>query len=222
MGKKKYHLTDDQKRETLLDFLYDVYRNSRSRKSVRKTATEVYKGVKDKGLNTKDVGASLHYLHEEGWISIDIITKEYTTDKGHVVPSTQEFYYINKNGIDRKEDDSAFRLEQNYHGINISNLKDSVVVIGPHNKTIVAREYAQVGNELYELHDKLLESDALDDGQKLAVVSDIESLIPQLKKADPDRTIIQKSWNTIKDLGQAAGFLELVSRIAQGLAPFLG
>jgi len=212
------NLTDDQKREIVLDFLYRTYRASRSHLSVRKKATEIYNGVKESGLATKDVGASLHYLVQEGWIDKEEVTKEITTEGGMRVPRSTVYYYINKNGIDRKERDSSFRLEQNYHGINISNIQDSIISLGDRNRIIVNRRFEDIACRLSELRDELLQSTNLNDEQKFAAATDIETMTKQFQKPNPDRTVLERLWCGVKSVAEIAGALDFVGRIGEWIS----
>jgi hypothetical protein len=67
----------------------------------------------------------------------------------------------------------------------------------------------------------LLESNALDESQKVDVVSDIDTIQSQLAKSTPNKSVIKAAWEGIKGLATVASLGANAAKVAGYLAPFV-
>ena len=102
--------------------------------------------------------------------------------------------------------------------INITNV-GGVTVVGEGN--VVNTHFTNLSRELEQLRTEFYESQ-LPDSEKLMVVSDIESLLAQLQKPEPNRTVVANLWEGIQRAAAVAGLSSALVQATELIAPLIG
>jgi len=175
--------------------------------------------MKEQDLSQKEVNSNLDYLVQKGWVREVVTPRSYTTPQGTIRQSEARTYKISDIGIDKLEGASAYRREERFSGINITNIR-GVTILGSEN--VVNMEFSDLYRALDDLEKAVTESDALADEDKLSTTADIETLLSQLSKPKPNRDIIRTAWSAIETVVTAAGLVELLAMVARLIGPLLG
>jgi len=207
MSKKaKIQLPEDEIRTMILEYFYDAWKNPRGMDSHKLKISQICSDLKKKGVEKKYVIRNLHYLIETGWAIEEIKESQYFTGKMRI-PTEKKTYKISKDGIDFFEGHSKFQKSNKLAGINISNIENSIVVLGDNN--VVRNEYKELSEPLNKLGNQIRMSSELSDIEKIDYQAEIETIKAQLAKSNPDKGIIKKSWEVLKavaTIGGVAGF----------------
>jgi len=215
--------TNDQIRQQILQYFYDRNTNATSRFGKKGSAvkiSDVKKELKAKhGLTQQQVMSNLTYLIDKGWINVADVEKTVRTSGG-TVPSIVAWYEISAQGIDKIEGESEFRATEKYAGINITASGANIIALGDGN--VVNAQHADLHAQLNELKDAVTASEALTDDEKLDVSIDIETLKDQLAKASPDKTIVRRLWESIRNAVTAADVVAYTAKVAPSIAELVG
>ena len=206
---------EDEIRDQIMEFFYEMYRNRsgtfRGRERGDIVVSEISKTSK---YDRREISRNLGYLAKSGWIEHVI---KYEPSRGDPnIKLEKHSYEITREGIDIIEGESKY-MNNKYQGINISNV-GGVVVLG--DKNIVNQNYKELNNLLNELSD-IIRNEAIDDTEKINSVADIETMQQQIMKPIPDKGILSKAWENIRDIDlnkslQSAGkILDLVDRVGK-------
>jgi len=209
---------NDVIRDAILRYLHNVHKKARSPKSAGQGIRDITKGMKPLGFKQQEIASNLDYLIQKGWVREIIEERTFTTRRGTTQSAEKRIYKISDTGIDRLEAASTYKRPPIDHSINITNIQ-GVTVVGDGN--IVNTSFSDASHVLNDLRRSVLDTNAIPDADKLAVVADIDTLQAQLQKPQPDRTVIQHIWSGIEKIVTAAGFSELAVRIAGLLGPLL-
>ena len=101
--------------------------------------------------------------------------------------------------------------------INLTNV-GGVTVIGEGN--VVNTNFTSLSRELEHVRAEFAES-RLSDADKLTVVSDVDSLLAQLQKPQPNRTVVSSLWEGIKRAAAVAGLSSAFVRATELIAPLM-
>lgn len=210
---------NDVIREKILRYLYELHQKARSLQSAATNIRDLKKAMKQEDISQQEVVANLDYLLQKEWVCKVLPDRTFTTKSGFSVPSGSTRYKITDVGIDKMEGESAFKRQDRYAGINITNIQ-GVTVVGDEN--VVNTEYSDLYQALNELERSVSSSNELSDEDKLNVTSDVESLKSQLSKPKPDKAIISRLWSGINKAIQVAGLVKTVAQVAALVQPFIG
>ena len=226
--------TNDQIRQQILQYFYDRNTNATSRFGKKGSAvkiSDVKKELKAKhGLTQQQVMSNLTYLIDKGWINVADVEKTVRTSGG-TVPSIVAWYEISAQGIDKIEGESEFRAMEKYAGINITASGANIIALGDDvavtqsndiGANVVNAQHADLHAQLNELKDAVTASEALTDDEKLDVSIDIETLKDQLAKASPDKTIVRRLWESIRNAVTAADVVAYTAKVAPSIAELVG
>ncbi|MDE2868719.1 MAG: hypothetical protein OXR64_11355 [Chloroflexota bacterium] len=210
---------NDGIRERMLQYFYDRNANStseRGRRGSQVRISDVKRELKElHGLTQPQVMANLTYLIDSGWVERLEERRTFKTPRGTSQPSTSTWYKITNTGIDLIEgQSSAFKRADPFEGISVTAF-GSNVQIGDGN--YANNRYNGLSSELETLREELVDSNRLNDIEKLAAAADIETVQMQIAKPEPNLAIIREALSPIKKLARAAGFLERVTNIAAQL-----
>lgn len=139
---------------------------------------------------------------------------------GTVIPSVTKYYQITAAGIDKIEGPGEFTRDR-FQSIRIEATGQNIITLGDGNQVNV--KFRDAGEALAELRKAVKESPQLEEAVKIDVVADIDSMQDQLAKAEPNETVVQTLWSTIKNVATVAGLAEAVSNLAphiQGLLKY--
>jgi hypothetical protein len=215
--------SNDQKRNQILTWFYERNANAtsaRGKKGASVKISDTKKCLKElHGLKAADILSNLTYLIDKGWINESEIENTYTTQTGTAIPQTTTWYRISSAGIDKIEGESEFKANHRYSGINITAMGQNVVTLGDGN--VIHASHRRLDAELQVLKHGIVESDKLDDEEKLDTSVDIETLRDQLAKAKPDKTILAHLWNRIEQVATLNDFTEAVTKIGPLVAGLL-
>jgi hypothetical protein len=210
---------NDVIREKILSYLYGLHQKARSLQSAATNISDLKKAMKQQRISQQEVVANLDYLLQKEWVCKVLPDRTFTTKSGISVPSGSTRYKITDVGIDKIEGESAFKRQDRYAGINITNIQ-GVTVIGDEN--VVNADYSELYQALNELEKSVSSSNELSDEEKLNITSDVESLKSQLSKREPDKSIISKLWSGINKAAQVASVVQAVAQVAVLVQPFIG
>ncbi|HEX6986117.1 MAG TPA: hypothetical protein VF170_12120, partial [Planctomycetaceae bacterium] len=103
-------------------------------------------------------------------------------------------------------------------GIKIEATGQNIITVGDGNQ--VNARYSDVANRLAELKGEFLRS-TISEAQKLDVIADIETVQTQLAKAQPDKTIIARAWEGIRNTAALAGLIVNADKVGELLTPLI-
>jgi len=213
--------TNNEIRRTMLQYFYDRNKNATSARGKKGSAVKISDVKKElratQGLTQQEVQSNLTYLISQGWVEEDAVEKSFTAPGGTLIPATTSFYKITAAGIDKIEGPGEFTLAK-FHGIKIEATGQNIITVGDGNQ--VNAKFAALGEALAELRGAVTRSDATE-GDKMAVVADIDTIQSQLAKPEPTKSIIKSAWEAVKGAAAVGGFAALVAKVAGLIAPFL-
>src|SRR5579872_5901754 len=127
-------LNSDEIRDLMLRFFYQLHRSSRSMDGQQIGIQDLQRRMKhDFGFSQPEVASNLDYLLEQEFVRKIVTPRTFTTRSGTTQSSEKVTYKISKNGIDRLEGDSEFRLHSPFSGINITSI-NGLVAVGHGNR----------------------------------------------------------------------------------------
>lgn len=213
--------TNNEVRTLLLQFFYDRNANATSARGKKGSAvkiSDVKKELKKAyGLNQQRIQGNLTYLISQGWVEEERVEKSFTAPSGTVVPSTTSFYKITAPGIDKIEGPGEFTMPK-FHGIKIEATGQNIITLGDGNQ--INAQYSELGKALSELREAITKSDA-QEGYKMELVADIETIQSQLAKPKPKPAIIAAAWDALKGAATINGVAGFAERVAQLIAPLM-
>lgn len=209
---------NDAIRDAILRYLYGLHHTAKGPKGVGTQIRELWAAMKKLGVTQAAVNSNLDYLVQKGWVREVVIPRSFTTRGGMVQQSEVRTYKISDVGIDKLEGASAYRREEHFSRINVTNVR-GVTIIGDGN--VVNTQFTDLYRALAELETAVSESTTLPEEEKLNVVADIGSLQSQLSKPSPSRQIIRIFWDGIEKATTIGGFVALVEKIRSLISPFL-
>lgn len=215
----KIQPSDDLVRETILEYLYDAYDNPRGMESHKVKVNEVYSALKKKGIERKYVIKNLIYLIKTNWVIEEIEKVQFNTGK-RIVSNKKKTYSLSKEGIDFFEESSKFQKNSRFAGIDISNVKDSIIILG--NNNIVRNEYKELSKQLDKLGNQIRINSKVSDDEKIDYQSEIDTIKAQLAKSNPSKNIIKRSWDSLKSLATLNGVADLYTKIQPLIISLLG
>lgn len=213
---------NDDIRHRILAYFYDRNSNATSRTGKRGSAvkiSDVKKDLKEReSFKQQQVMSNLTYLIDNGWVKTFDIEKTVTV-RGGTVPSATSYYEIAAKGIDKIEGGSRFEPTERYPGININASGANVITLGDGN--VVRAEYNDTRIALDELKEAISGCDDLADEEKLDLSVDLESIMDQLAKASPNRSVIRSLWAGLERVATLSGVGSAFSKAAALLEPLV-
>lgn len=211
-------MSDAEIREVLLSHLHDLHRTSRSVAKQEVGIRELNAAMKAAhALRQEEVADNLDYLVQKGWALKVVHERSFQAPGGTRQPSQQVKYKISADGIDRVRGRSELPAAPRYAGVNIKNI-GGVTVVG--NDNIVRTEFAPVAEQLHALREAVNKSEMADE-QKLVVNTEVDRIELELRRDDPDRGVISRSWEAIKTTATVASVVDFTQRAGLALWPFL-
>ncbi len=208
---KEEFKSDDTVREAILDYLYQAWMNPRGMDSHRLKISQITSDLKKKGIEKKYVIRNMHYLIETQWVIEDIKESQYYTGKMSI-PTEKKTYRISKDGIDYFVGSSKFQKSNRFAGINISDVRNSVIVLGDNN--FVRNEYKELYDSLDDLGRHTRMSSEISDEDKINYQADVDTIKAQLIKSKPDKDIVGKAWSALKAVSTINGVMSCYTKIA--------
>jgi hypothetical protein len=212
---------NDEIRRLILQYFYDRNKTATSimgKKGSAVKISDVKRELKERhDLTQQEVQSNLKYLLSQGWVEEKLVEKQVRAKGGTLIPSATKYYQITAAGIDKIEGPGEFTRDR-FQGIRIEATGQNIITLGDGNQVDV--RFRDAGEALAELRKAVKESSELEEAVKVDVVADIDSMQDQLAKTEPNRTVIQTLWSTIKNVATVAGLAEAVSNLAphiQGL-----
>jgi hypothetical protein len=214
---------NDLVRRQMLQYFYDRNSNATSQRGKKGAAVKISDVKADlkrlHGLTQQQVVGNLTYLLDRGWVKAIEESKSFTAARGTTIPSTTTYYQVTAQGIERIEGESEFQPRDRYAGIRIEATGESVVTVGDGNVVNVRNQ--TLFQQLHDLKERIIESDAVSEETKLDIAIDIETLMTQLAKHDPDRQVVQRLWDRIGKVADVASLAGLVAMIEPGIRQLL-
>lgn len=214
---------NDKIRRQILEYFHRRNASATSHMGKKGSAvkiSDVKKELKNEyGLSQQEVMSNLTYLLDNGWVKrIDV--EKTVVVKGGTIPQVTAYYQVAAKGIDKIEGGSQFEPKPRYAGINITATGQNVITLGDGN--IVNADYAELWESLDELKEAIVNSQHVDDAQKLDASVDIESIKDQLAKSRPDTSVIHRLWSGIEKLATVASLSDVIQRIVPLIQSILG
>lgn len=219
-GKKNVTSTlePDEIRDLILNFLYELHRSARGVKAQETGLRDLQQKLKaEHGLSQQQVSSNLDYLVQKEWVKQIRRERTFTTQRGVEVPNEKVSYKISDVGIDRVEGESRFKKQSPFGAVNIGNVQGAVV-FGDHN--VVNNQFLPLAEQLNKL-EQAVSATSMPDGEKIAVIGDVETIKSQLAKPAPDRGILRQAWTAIERVVTAHGFATILIEAAKYIAPFV-
>ncbi len=214
--------SNNEIRRLILQYFYDRNKSATSimgKKGSAVKISDVKRELKVRhGLTQQEVQSNLTYLLSQGWVEEKSVEKQVRAKGGTVIPSITKYYQITAAGIDKIEGPGEFTRDR-FQGIRIEATGQNIITLGDGNQVNV--RFRDIGEGLAELREAIKESPALDETVKIDVVADIDSMQDQLAKTEPNRTVVQTLWSTIKNIATIAGLAEAVSTLAPHIQELL-
>lgn len=217
MGKAKASQerpSNNEIRRIMLRYFYDRNRNSTSARGKKGSAVKISDVKKElkasHGLTQQEAQSNLTYLISQGWVEEDRVEKSFTAPRGTVIPASTSFYRITAAGIDKIEGEGEFTMPR-FHGIKIEATGQNIITLGDGNQ--INAQFNELGTALVELRDAITQSEALE-GEKLALVADIDTIQSQLAKPSPNKNIIAAAWEAVRGAAAISGCADLVAKVA--------
>jgi hypothetical protein len=209
-NKKVPHVdrSPDEIRKEILNFLNTKHKQAATLNEASVSYGDLKRGLRKIGMTDSEITSNLIYLKRDGWVE-EKITK-YETDFQGI--EEVHYYCITNQGINFLEGPSLFQKKNKLEGINITNIHGAIV-IGDGN--IIQNQYIELYKSLELLGERARLSDEFNDGQKLDIQADIDTIKSQLQKLSPNKGTIQKTWEAIKVTVTAAAFVELLLTISR-------
>ncbi len=200
---------DDEIKEEILKYLYGRWKAPRSIDGAKTKVSEIQKATKELGISREECNRNLSYLVDNGWVKEEV--KESHFSKGRFnFPRESRTFRISPDGIELFQGKSKFQKTDNITGINFDNIS-GIVVIGNHN--YIRRGSEILFKSLEELEGRIRVSDQLSDEEKLNYQAEIRTIQSQLSKTAPDKDIVAKSWEKIRNLAAVASLMSFVGKI---------
>jgi len=206
--------TNTEIRRVILQYFYDRNKKATSARGKKGSAVRISDIKKDlktgHDLTQQEVQSNLTYLISQGWVEEDTVEKSFTAPSGTVIPSTTSFFRITAAGIDKIEGPGEFTMAK-FHGIKIEATGQNIITVGDGNQ--VNAKFSDLGQALAELRDAVTRS-GTNEGEKMNLVADIETIQTQLAKPEPNRGIVRAAWETVKGAAAINGCTALVAKVA--------
>ncbi len=201
--------SDDEIRDRLLRFLYATYKSARSADAIYQTMGEIKKAMKTLKVMEKRIVSNLTYLIQNEWVEQDV-RQFIVQPRGKPVMTRQIRYRVSSAAVNRYEGPSAFQRAEKMAGINITNIQ-GVTVVGHDN--VVNTQFADLYRNLDLLGSEVRANEQLNDREKLSYQAEIETIKSQLMKEEPDRSIVERSWEVLKGVATLSGVAAAGDRV---------
>jgi hypothetical protein len=210
---------DDVAREQILKFLYERHKTSRSISSIPIGIRDLQREMKERhGMKQQEVAHNLDYLIQVGWAAPVVKERDFTTPRGMKLSREQEKFKISDVGINHLESATLFSKPRAAGQINITTIQ-GVTIVGDGN--VVKTELADLSLALEDLDASILDNEELTPDQKLDASADIATIRNQLAKSTPDKSIVQKAWDSIKMVGAIASLAKSFAAVVPIIEGFL-
>jgi len=209
---------NDAVRDAILRHLQSIHTKARSPKTAGIGIRELAQALKQNGYKLQEVASNLDYLVQKGWVRETVDKRTFTTPRGTAQVSEKRTYKVSDTGIDRLEAASTYQRTEAHPHINITNIR-GVTIVGDGN--VVNTAFTDLARTLAELEQAITREPALEENEKLNLISDVDSLQAQLQKSEPDKTIIQSLWSGIERAAAVGGLIELTRRAYELIQPLL-
>ena len=202
----------DEVRLRLIQWFYDLNKKGGAPRGMR----DLCKGIKEECEYLAPlVKQNLTYL-----VDLHYIKKEVTMTKVQTGKTFREqastAYRIAAKGIEFIEGKSQFSDKNRYPGINITATGGSSVVLGDGH--IVYSSFRTLYDELNRMQLAVADSTGLNDTAKLEASVSIETIKDQLALPKPDRTIVERAWETASNICTTAALADYATRLGPIIA----
>lgn len=202
---------EDDKRDKLLRFLYELHKKARGIQAIPVGIRELQSAMKKRHEMTQaDVSSNLDYLIQVRWVKEVVRERSFKTPGGMELSREQAKYKISDLGINHLEAATVFRTPSAYNQINITNIQ-GVTVLGDGN--VVNAEYTDLSRALDEVERAIAERRDLGDEQKLDATADVATIRTQIAKKRPDQAIIRAAWASLQAIATIDGVAEALEKV---------
>lgn len=208
--------TADEVRRNIIRWFYELNRKGGAPRGMK----DLCSGIKeDCGYLGPLVKQHLTYLVDLGYIYKE--TMMTTVRTGQTIREQPRISYrIAAKGIEFMEGKSEFSERERYPGINITATGGSSIVLGDGN--VVNSQYHPLYDELGRLLLAVADSTEINDSSKLEASVSLETIKDQLALPEPNKTIVEKAWETASRICTTATLMEYANRIAPMIHALFG
>jgi hypothetical protein len=135
------------------------------------------------------------------------------------IPTEKKTYRIAKDGIDYFDGSNKFQKSSRFAGINISDINNSVIILGDNN--FVRNEYRELFESLENLGRHIRISSESPSDEKINYQAEIDTIKAQLMKQKPDKDIIRKAWDVLKGVATINGVVSFAAKVAPLVAALI-
>ncbi len=202
---------EDEKRDNILPFLYQRHKSTRGITKIPTGIRDLQRQMKARyNMSQQDVSSNLDYLIQVGWVREVIKERSFKTARGMEVSQEQIKYKISDIGINHLESGTIFKKPQIASQVNITNVR-GVTVVGDGN--VVNTEFTDLFRAIDELDQAIAKSAEISDEQKLDAAGDLSTIKTQIAKKNPNRSIIDAAWNSLKTIATVASVGEAIAKV---------
>jgi len=213
--KEKIERSNDEIREIILKFFYDIHIKASSPKKMKLKISEIKKKLKEYGLKSAEIMSNIDYLIQTGFISKEEEITQIRTKRG-IYPSKTTHYKASDKTINYFEGTSKFqKLDKSLFGINLKNVQGMTTIVIGDTNTVINTQYVDLYKSLDLLSIAIQKSDSLSDEDKLNNLGEIETIKSQIMKPKPDKSIIRQAWEKLKPLATVSGVVTFFGQVAQ-------
>lgn len=203
--------SDDNVRMAILEYLWKAWKNPRGMDSHKLKISQITSDLKKKGIEKRYVIRNLHYLIDTAWVIEDLKESQFFTGT-RSVPTEKKTYRISKDGIDLFEGSSKFQKSNRLAGINMNDIKNSVIIIGDNN--VVRNENEELFKSLDDLGRHIRINSEIPSEEKIDYQADIDTIKAQLVKSKPEKSIVEKAWSALKAVATINGVISFYTKVA--------
>jgi DNA-binding PadR family transcriptional regulator len=196
-------MTNDGAKDFVLQYLFDMQREYPQRhigypKAMIINAVDEDSGDEDDGRAS--VGMAIDYLEDEGYLK--------TQTQQHV-----KYYRLTSKAQDKLLPRSAYsKSQQNDGSIRLFN-NGGVLVMGDNYGTVTVDKRIQITNELEKIADLIQETNEVSEAEKADLIQSVATLQAQIKMQTPDKTIVERAWDTLQGASAIAGTVQLIGQL---------
>lgn len=218
-------ISNDELREIILTRIYDQYKKARSRNSEVVGIRDLAQMVKEHRpeIKEQDVASNVAFLVKNELVE-EVAIENYFAKKQFGGGKPTYKYRLSRDGLGYFEHGSKFDRSAVFAGIGDVTGNGNFIVIGNSNNITSVSNVAFVeGHKMAEdLRRRVNALGELDDGEKLSVQADIETIKSQLSKQKPDTTILSKAKENLGVLANVAAIAPYVGQLTEWLGRTFG
>jgi hypothetical protein len=198
---------EDLIREKILESLYKLHKNARSRNSQMTGIRDLSRTVKTflPKIKENEVASNVTFLVQNDLVE-EVQVENFFAKKSFGGAKPTYKYRLSRNGLGYFEHGSKFDNSSVFAGIGDVNGSGNFIIVGNSNSVtnISNVTYAEGHKIAEDLRRRVNALGELTDDEKISIQSDIETIKSQLSKTNPDKTILERAKDNLSVLANIA------------------